>query len=79
MFIEVRAVNKSRLLLTLQVVHCIFNTDGEPLTKVIACAARVICAKEFVIEKYYIFHVIANMGFCFLVMMGQAQLTGAIV
>ena len=35
---------------------------------------RVICAKEFVIECYYIFCVIANMGFWNLVMMGQALL-----
>ena len=36
--------------------------------------ARVICAKEFVMERYYIFHAVANMGFCFLVMTGQALL-----
>ena len=32
-----------------------------------------MCAKEFVIE-WYIFHIIANMGFWFLVMMEQALL-----
>ena len=29
------------------------------LTKVIASAARVMCEKEFVLERYYIFHIIA--------------------
>ena len=46
----------------------------DPPTKVIACATRVMCAKEFVIERYYIFHIIENMGFWFLVMMEQALL-----
>ena len=45
-----------------------------PLTKVIACAARVMCANEIVIERYYIFHIIANMRFCFLVMTGKTLL-----
>ena len=27
-----------------------------------------MCAKEFVIERCYIFHIIANMGLCFFVM-----------
>ena len=40
----------------------------------IACATRVMCAKEFVIECYYIFHIIANMELWFLVMTGQAML-----
>ena len=31
-------------------------------------------AKEFEIERYYIFHIVANMGFWFLVMTGQALL-----
>ena len=48
--------------------------EWDPRTKVIACAARMMCAKEFVIERYYIFHIIANMGFWFLVMTGQALL-----
>ena len=39
----------------------------------IACAARVMCAKEFVIERY-IFLIIANMRFWFLVMTGQARM-----
>ena len=43
-------------------------------TKVIACAACVMYAKEFVIERFYIFHISANTGFCFLVMTGQALL-----
>ena len=33
------------------------------------------CPKEFVIGRYDIFHIIAIMGFCFLVMTGQALLT----
>ena len=33
-----------------------------------------MCAKEFVIERYHIFHITANMGFCFLVMTGQTLL-----
>ena len=33
-----------------------------------------VCAKVFVIERYYVFHIIANMGFWFLVMTGQALL-----
>ena len=37
----------------------------DPRTKVIACAARVMCAKEFAIERYFIFNIIANMGFVF--------------
>ena len=45
----------------------------DPRTKVIACTTRVMCAKEFVIERY-IFHIIANMGFWFLVMTRQALL-----
>ena len=46
----------------------------DPRTKMMVCSTRVMCAKEFVIELYYIFHNIANMGFWFLVMMGQALL-----
>ena len=53
-------------------LHLRYGLD--PRAKVIACAARVMCAKEFVIEKYCIFYVIANMGFCFLVMTGWALL-----
>ena len=33
-----------------------------------------MCAKEFVIKRFYIFHIIANMEFCFVVMTGQALL-----
>ena len=36
-----------------------------------------MCAKKFVIQRYYIFRIIANMGFCFLVMAGQALLMSA--
>ena len=72
-FIEARALNRSRLLLTLRVVHCILRYGWDPRTKVIACAARVMCAKEFVIETCYIFYIIANIRFCFL-MMGQVLL-----
>ena len=46
----------------------------DPRTKVIVCAARVMCAKEFVIKGYYIFRIIANMGFWILVMTGRALL-----
>ena len=35
---------------------------------------RVMCAKEFVIERFYTFHINANVGFCFSVMTGQALL-----
>ena len=43
-------------------------------TKMIACAVRVMCTKEFVIKRYYIFHIIENMEFCFLMITGQALL-----
>ena len=33
-----------------------------------------MCAREFVIGKYYIFHIIVNIGFLFSVMTGQALL-----
>ena len=46
----------------------------DPRTKVIACATCEVCAKEFVIERYYLFYIIVNMGFCFLAMTGQALL-----
>ena len=46
----------------------------DPLTKVITCVIRVMCAKKFVIEKFYIFHIIANMGYYFLAVTGQALL-----
>ena len=36
--------------------------------------AQVMFAKELVIERYYIFYIIANMGFCFLVMTKQTLL-----
>ena len=39
--------------------------EWDPRTKVIACAARVMCAKEFVIEKGLIFHIVANTGVLF--------------
>ena len=54
-------------------LHLCYGWD--PRTKVIACAMRMMCAKEFVIERYFVFHIIANMGFCFLVMMGHALWT----
>ena len=46
----------------------------DPPTKVIACTTRVMCAKEFVIEWCYIFHIIANVGFWLLVMTGPVLL-----
>ena len=63
MFIEVRLLNRFCLLLTFSVVHCIFDTNGIPTSKVIACAMHVMCVKEFAIEQCYIFYIIANMGF----------------
>ena len=41
------------------------NLVMKPRTKVITCAARVMCAKELLIGRYYIYHIIANVGFCF--------------
>ena len=39
--------------------------EWDPRTKVIACAARVMCAKELLIEKGLIFHIVANTGVLF--------------
>ena len=42
-------------------LHLLYEWD--PCTKVIASDARVMYAKQFVIEGYYIFHIMTNMFF----------------
>ena len=47
-----------------RIIH-IGSYGWDSLTKVIACAARVMCAKELVIERYYFFILLQILGLLF--------------